>query len=163
MRSLVDYGHGFEAIGIASTILDRSVRVPRGDSLCGIDEFLAAGRILKDIEGPDGAALDGGGPEPDLETKSRRFGTFGLESRRKAFAGASAALEHLEAWKSPWEISSSEIPELAWRWQPSGWLPLPLGDVGAAISQPLVVVLAPSRAMLIRAAAILRELCAPGL
>jgi hypothetical protein len=161
VRSLLDYGHDFEAIGIASTILDRSVRVPRGDSLCGIDEFLAAGRILKDIEGPDGAALDGGGPEPDLETKSRRFGTFGLESRRKAFAGAAQTLEHLAAWKSPWRKFFAQDSDLSWRWQPSGWFPIPLGDVGAMISQPLVVVLAPSRAMLLRAGAILRELCAP--
>lgn len=162
VRSLLDYGHDFESIGIASTILDRSVRVPRGDSLCGIDEFLAAGRILKDIEGPDGAALDGGGPEPDLEKKSRRFGTFGLEFRRKAFAGAAHTLEHLAAWKSPWQKFFEQEAELAWRWQPSGWLPIPLGDLGAVISQPLVVVLAPSQPMLLRAAAILRELCAPG-
>jgi hypothetical protein len=162
VQSLVDYGHDFEAVGIASTILDRSMRVPRGDAMCGIDEFLAAHRILKDIEGPDGAALDGGGPEPDLERQSRRFGTFGLEFRRKAFAGAATTLEHLAAWKSPWEKIFAGSPGLEWHWQPSGWLPIPLGDVGAVVSQPIVVVLAPSRATAMRASAILRELCAPG-
>jgi hypothetical protein len=162
VRSLLDYGHDFETIGMASTILGRSERTAPGDSFCGIDEFLAAQRILKDVEGPDGAALDGGGPEPELATRSRRFGTFGLENRRKAFAGAAATLEHFKAWQSPWRKFFESRPELAWRWQPSGWFPTPLGDVGALTAQPLVVVLAPSQATLLRAAAILRELCAPG-
>jgi hypothetical protein len=156
VRSVVDHGHDFEALAKASTILDRSEQTLKGEALCNIDDFVSVQRILKDIEGLDGAELDGGGPEADADAR-RRFGTTGLPFRRKAFDGAAHVLEHGRLWRSPLR----EITGGSSMWRSSGWFPAAMSDSGSVLFQPLIVLVSASEGTLSRGEAILRELCSP--
>jgi hypothetical protein len=168
VRRLVNCGHDAESIEMAHTILCRSEQKLPTDSditrkwipMCGIDDFIAVQRLLKDVEGPDGAALDGGGPEPDLTKCSRRFGTAGAGGRAKAFVAAAKALEHFRSWHSKYQATVIDR-SLRDSWRGSPWFPVPLADAQALVFQPLVVVLAPSRSTASRAADALEQLCSP--
>ena len=170
VRRLVNCGHDAESIEMAHTILCRSEQKLPTDSditrkwipMCGIDDFIAVQRLLKDVEGPDGAALDGGGVEPDLTKASRRFGTAGAGGRAKAFIASAKTLEHFRTWHSKYQ---SAVADRALRdsWRGSPWFPVPFADAQALIFQPLVVLLAPSHGTVSRAADALEQLCAPRL
>jgi hypothetical protein len=170
VRRLVNCGHDAESIEMAHTILCRSEQKLPTDSditrkwipMCGIDDFIAVQRLLKDIEGPDGAALDGGGAEPDLTKSSRRFGTAGAGGRAKAFIAAARALEHFRSWHSKYQ---SLIADRALRdsWRGSPWFPVPFADAQALIFQPLLVMAGPSQNTISRAADALEQLCSPSI
>jgi len=168
-EKLVDAGHDEQALARAQTILDRSEKAfaveplieKSGVTMCSADGFVAIQRLLKLVEGPDGAALDGGGHEPDLARAGRRFGTAGMPFRREAFRHAARLLEHAKSWNSPREKIFAGAG-MQWRWRDSGWLPrLPLTDGSQFFFQPLVVMIAPTRAVLERSAIVLEQLCAP--
>jgi len=168
VRRLVNCGHDAESIEMAHTILCRSEQKLPTDSditrkwipMCGIDDFIAVQSLLKDIEGPDGAALDGGGTEPDLTKSSRRFGTAGVGGRAKAFVAAAKAVEHFRSWHSKYQSAVIDRA-LSDSWRGSPWFPIPFADAQALIFQPLVVMLAPSRSTVSRAADALEQLCSP--
>jgi hypothetical protein len=169
LERLVESGHSAEALFMAQTILDRSERpfvaepsvYKNGGTLCDPSEFVAVQKILKAIEGPEGAALDGLGFEPDLARGSRRFGSVGLRHRREALHRAVTTLQQTKAWR-PRIRKFFATPESGWRWRESGWLPKqPLMDAAFLLFQPLVVIVGPSRFALEQAAIVLEQLCSP--
>ncbi len=168
LNRLIDANHDYAALDHARTLLDRGERPFASDPaldrragiFCPFSEFASILQLQKTIEDWEGAALDGGPPETAAQ-RARRFGNDGMPLRRRALAQAMLLQAHRSDW-APRFASVFAAPERQWRWRPSGWRQdFVFEDGPALLFQPIVIVIAPSAGLLLRAATILEQLCPP--